>query len=77
MSAEERVLDNLWVASRNGAGPAGDEDGPVFIDLRDVEARDVEWIDPPFLPEGELATNNADGDTGKGLLSVHWGAPIS
>jgi hypothetical protein len=52
-------------------------DGPVFVDLRDIEARDVEWIDRPFLPEGELVTNNADGDTGKGLLSVHWGARIS
>jgi AAA domain len=74
---EERLLDDLWMASRNGAGPAGDVDGPVFIDLREVEARDVEWIDRPYLPEGELVTNNADGDTGKGLLAAHWGARIS
>jgi hypothetical protein len=52
-------------------------DGPVLIDLRDVQERDVEWIDEPFLPAGELVTNNADGDTGKGLLSVHWAARIS
>jgi hypothetical protein len=52
-------------------------DGPVFIDLRDIEVRDIEWLDEPFLPRGELVTNNADGDTGKGLLSVHWAARIS
>jgi hypothetical protein len=52
-------------------------DGPVFIDLRDIEIRDIEWVDEPFLPRGELVTNNADGDTGKGLLSVHWAARIS
>jgi hypothetical protein len=61
---------------RNGQ-PADAADGPVFVDLRDVVMRDVEWIDKPFLPIGELVTNNADGDTGKGLLSVHWAARIS
>ena len=54
-----------------------DADGPVFIDLRDVEMRDVRWIDKPFLPMGELVTNNADGDTGKGLMAVHWAARTS
>jgi hypothetical protein len=59
-------------------GPLGPPaDGPVFHDLRDIEARDVEWIDAPFLPAGEVVTNNADGDTGKGLLAVHWAARIS
>ena len=43
-------------------------DGPVFVDLREREMRDVDWHDKPFLPAGELITNNADGDTGKGLL---------
>jgi AAA domain-containing protein len=52
-------------------------DGPVFTDLRDVEARDVVWLDRPFMPAGELVTNNADGDTGKGLLAVHYGARVS
>jgi AAA domain len=52
-------------------------DGPVFVDLRTVVERDVVWIDRPFLPAGELVTNNADGDTGKGLVAVHWAARIS
>ena len=62
---------------RNGAAPPPVENGPVFVDLRKIEERDIEWIDEPFLPCGELVTNNADGDTGKGLLSVHWAARIS
>jgi hypothetical protein len=52
-------------------------DGPVFHDLRQIEARDVEWIDRPFLPVGELVTNNGDGGIGKGLLAVHYAARIS
>lgn len=52
-------------------------DGPVFTDLRDLVARDTEWLDKPFLPAGELVTNNAKGSTGKGLLSVHYSAKIS
>jgi hypothetical protein len=52
-------------------------DGPLFVDLREIEERDVEWIDRPFLPAGELVTNDADGDVGKGLLSVHWGSRTS
>jgi hypothetical protein len=49
-------------------------DGPVFTDLRDVQQRDVEWLDKPFLPWAELVTVNADGDTGKGLYAVHQAA---
>jgi AAA domain len=52
-------------------------DGPIFTDLRQLEVRDVEWLDKPFLPWGELVTINADGDTGKGLLSVHHAARVS
>jgi AAA domain len=52
-------------------------DGPVFVDLREREMRDVHWHDRPFLPAGELVTNNADGDTGKGLLSVLYAARFS
>jgi AAA domain len=52
-------------------------DGPVFTDLRDVEARDIEWLDKPFLPWAELVTVNADGDTGKGLFAVHQAARVS
>jgi hypothetical protein len=66
-------VPGLGEPEANGAGP----DGPIFYDLRNIEARDVEWNDPPFLPRGELVTNNADGDTGKGLISVHWGARMS
>ena len=62
---------------RNTAPPPKLPDGPVFIDLRDIVMRDITWIDKPFLPEGELVTINADGDTGKGLVSVHWAARIS
>jgi AAA domain len=58
----------------DGTGP---EDGPVFVDLRDVEARDIEWLDKPFMPWGELVTNNADGDTGKGLYAVYQAARVS
>ena len=39
--------------------------------------RDVHWHDRPFLPAGELITNNADGDTGKGLLAVQQAARFS
>jgi Bifunctional DNA primase/polymerase, N-terminal/AAA domain len=71
-----------FVANKQGdsphePGPAPPADGPVFIDLRDVQIRDIDWIDRPFLPAGELVTNNADGDTGKGLLAVHFTARIS
>jgi AAA domain len=52
-------------------------DGPVFTDLREIEARDVQWLDRPFLPAAELVTNNADGGTGKGLLSVYYASLIS
>jgi hypothetical protein len=52
-------------------------DGPVFVDLREREMRDVHWHDRPFLPAGELVTNNADGDTGKGLLAVLYAARFS
>jgi hypothetical protein len=62
-----------WKVAEQARAP----DGPIFIDLREIEARDVEWIDKPYLPAGELVTNNADGDTGKGLLAVHWAARIS
>ncbi len=82
----DEVSDIVHLASLNGASSEetraaesseSPPDGPVFVDLREIEERDVEWIDRPFLPEGELVTNNADGDTGKGLTSVHWGARIS
>ena len=52
-------------------------DGPVFTDLRDIQVRDVRWLEEQYLPEGELVTNNADGGTGKGLLSVHYGTRMS
>ena len=39
--------------------------------------RDVHWHDKPFLPAGELITNNADGDVGKGLYSVERAARFS
>lgn len=52
-------------------------DGPVFTDLRQVHARDQEWLDKPYLPWGEFVTNNADGDTGKGLYAVHQAARVS
>jgi len=70
---DEPEFEEVAEASRNGARP----DGPVFTDLREITARDVEWIDKPFLPAGELVTNNADGDTGKGLLAVHYAARIT
>src|SRR5438067_901759 len=75
-------LDGLMPAPRlfpeeEAREPADGPDGPVFVDLRAIEARDVEWIDAPFLAAGELVTMNADGDTGKGLLAVHWAARIS
>ncbi len=46
------------------------KDGPVYQSLAGVVPRDVDWLDEPFLPRGELVTNNADGGTGKGLFSV-------
>ena len=59
------------------AESSASRDGPVFVDLREREMRDVHWHDRPFLPAGELITNNADGDTGKGLYSVHYAARFS
>src|SRR5262249_61387545 len=78
-AVEGRLLELLGIRQddirlgRGGDGP----DGPVFIDLRDTEIRDIEWVDRPFLPWGELVTNNADGDTGKGLYAVHEAARVS
>ena len=63
--------------SRTDPSPNTGADGPVFVDLREREMRDVEWHDRPFLPAGELVTNNADGDTGKGLIAVHYAARFS
>ena len=83
MSERKRTVDEIvaGLAPSNGAAfestSADVEDGPVFIDLRDIEMRDITWIDRPFVPVGELITNNADGDTGKGLLSVHYAARVS
>src|SRR5580765_5973681 len=59
----------------NGNGRA--KDGPVFGSLAGVVPRDVEWLDEPFLPRGELVTNNADGGTGKGLISVLFAARLT
>jgi hypothetical protein len=73
--AEEGIQDRL--RPNNGAEPARPKPGPVFGDLRDIVARDIEWLDRPFLPAGELVTNSADGGTGKGLLSVYYAARIS
>jgi hypothetical protein len=53
------------------------KDGPVFTDLREITARDVQWLDKPILPRGELVTNNADGGTGKGLLGAHFAGQIT
>jgi hypothetical protein len=52
-------------------------DGFVFTDLRNIEARDVEWHDRPFLPAGEFFVNVGDGDIGKGLLAVHFAAQFT
>ena len=57
--------------------PDGIQDGPVFTDLQDVQIRDIQWLDRPFLPWGELVTMNADGDTGKGLFAVFHAARLS
>lgn len=46
---------------------------PVFHDLQQMQTRQVDWFDKPFLPWGELVVNSADGDTGKGLWSC-WAA---
>jgi len=59
----------------NGARPR--PDGPVFGTLSDVQPRDVDWLAEPFLPAGELVTNNADGGTGKGLFSVFFAAQLT
>ena len=79
------LLPNLEQIVEAMAEPAPDPvgatavaaDGPVFVDLREREMRDVHWHDRPFLPAGELVTNNADGDTGKGLIAVHYAARFS
>jgi AAA domain len=76
LELDEELALRVEVAPR----PAEDSkraDGPVFVDLREREMRDVVWHDRPFLPAGELVTNNADGDTGKGLLSVLYAARFS
>jgi hypothetical protein len=71
--SERKLLNGEPSAAPSGAEP----DGPVFTDLRQVQERNVDWLDPPFLPWAELVTVNADGDTGKGLYSVHQAARVS
>ncbi len=70
-------MESGEVVSLDAFRPNGNVDGPVFTDLRDIQTRDVTWIDRPFLPRGELVTNNADGGTGKGLLAVHYAAMMT
>ena len=57
--------------------PAREPDGPVLIDLRNIEVRSIDWWDKPFLPRGELVVNAARGGTGKGLVSVYYAAKLS
>ena len=52
-------------------------DGPVLVDFREVHVRNVEWLDRPYLPRGELVLNIANGGTGKGLVSVYYAARLS
>ena len=53
------------------------KDGPVFGSLSGVVPEDINWLVEPFLPAGELVTNNADGGTGKGLFSVFIAAQLT
>jgi AAA domain len=76
LELDEELALRIEVAPRPAEDPER-ADGPVFVDLREREMRDVHWHDRPFLPAGELVTNNADGDTGKGLLSVLYAARFS
>ena len=52
-------------------------DGPVLIDLREIQIRNIDWYDKPYLPRGELVVNIARGGTGKGLVSVYYAAKHS
>lgn len=74
---EGRLLELLGLETGELGLNGGPLDGPVFVDLREWEMRDIVWVDRPFLATGELVTNNADGDTGKGLLAVHYAARFS
>jgi hypothetical protein len=73
------ILENIRHVQSGGRvdDPIPVPSGPIFVDLRDHAMRDVEWLDKPFLPIGELVTNNADGGVGKGLLTVHYAARVS
>jgi hypothetical protein len=77
LELDEELALRVEVAPLPAGDPERDADGPVFVDLREREMRDVHWHDRPFLPAGELVTNNADGDVGKGLYSVERAARFS
>jgi AAA domain len=55
-------------------------DGPVFVDLRQRVMRDIETFSGTIgrsCPPPNSSPTNADGDTGKGLMSVHWASRFS
>jgi hypothetical protein len=70
-------LNDVASGADVAASSNGKPDGPRLIDLRDIDVRQVEWVDKPYLPRGELVVNIASGGTGKGLVSVYYAGKIS
>jgi hypothetical protein len=52
-------------------------DGPVLIDLRDVEVEDTAWLVADFLPAAQLTILQGHGGAGKGTLMCRWAAELS
>ena len=50
---------------------------PTFIDLSDVEARQIEWLMPPLIPLGMITIMEGDPGVGKSYLAMHMAAQVS
>ena len=49
----------------------------LLVDPRDVEVRDIEWIDHGYLPKGELTILQGHGGTNKGTHCCYWAAAVT
>lgn len=49
----------------------------LFIDLSSVEAKEVRWLMPPFIPFGMITVMEGDPGVGKSYLAMHIAAQVS
>jgi AAA domain-containing protein len=57
--------------------PPPSDDGPRLIDPINVAIRDIEWLDPGFVPAGTLTIVQGHGDVGKGTWTCHLAARVT